>query len=207
MRISELAESTGVSVATIKYYLREGLLPPGTKVTDRLSEYDDHHVRRLRLLRALREAGAVPVEGLKGLVAVAEDEEASVHQMFGAACDAMAPPLTDAADPAARELADRLVERAGWSEVRADAPGRDRLADVLAVILGFGRRADPGTTERYLRLVDAIAEFELGIVDADQDRDAMLEQMVIGQVVFGELLLNLRRLAQEHHSALRFDSD
>ena len=61
MRISELAEVSGVPLATVKYYLREGLLPPGRSVTARLSEYDDEHLRRLRLLRALREVGGVPV--------------------------------------------------------------------------------------------------------------------------------------------------
>ncbi len=204
MRISELAETTGVSVATIKYYLREGLLPPGTKVTDRLAEYDDHHVRRLRLLRVLREAGGVPVESLKGVVAASEDRTASVHEMFGAACDAMAPPTGTDSDPASRELADRMVDAAGWSQVRPDAPGRDRLADVLAVVRDFGSDAAPDRAVRYLELVDALAELELSLVDPDQDREAMLEQMVVGQVVFGQLLLSLRRLAQEHHSALRF---
>ena len=54
MRISELSSITGVPVATIKYYQREGLLPDGDKRTPRLTEYDDRHVRRLGLLRILR---------------------------------------------------------------------------------------------------------------------------------------------------------
>ena len=35
--MSELSERTGVPVPTIKYYLREGLLPEGEKRTDRKS--------------------------------------------------------------------------------------------------------------------------------------------------------------------------
>ena len=68
MRISELAEVTGVPVPTIKYYLREGLLPPGRKVSDRLSEYDEQHARRLGLLRILRVIGDLPVEKLRAVV-------------------------------------------------------------------------------------------------------------------------------------------
>ncbi len=34
MRITELAETTGVPPATVKYYVREGLLPAGTRVRD-----------------------------------------------------------------------------------------------------------------------------------------------------------------------------
>lgn len=33
MRLSELSTTTGVSVASLKYYLREGLLPPGDVVS------------------------------------------------------------------------------------------------------------------------------------------------------------------------------
>ena len=32
MRLAELSERSGVPTATIKYYLREGLLPPGRQV-------------------------------------------------------------------------------------------------------------------------------------------------------------------------------
>ena len=35
MRISELAQESGTPVATIKYYIREGLLPAGTPVNAR----------------------------------------------------------------------------------------------------------------------------------------------------------------------------
>jgi DNA-binding transcriptional MerR regulator len=33
MRMSDLSRSSGVSVTTIKYYLREGLLPPGRQLS------------------------------------------------------------------------------------------------------------------------------------------------------------------------------
>lgn len=206
MRMSELAERSGVSVATIKYYLREGLLAPGRKLSERRAEYDDQHVRRLHLLRVLREAGAIPVDGLKRLVDAVEDRSGSLHQMFGPACDALGGrPAAKAASADARSLADQLVENAGWSEVRPDAPERDRLAEILEVIGSHGRVPDPDRVASYLALIDQLAALELGSVDTDQDRESMMEQMVIGQVAYGQLLLSLRRLAQEHHSARLFD--
>lgn len=206
MRISELADSTGVSVATIKYYVREGLLSPGRKLSERLADYDDQHVRRLRLLRVLRDVGAVPVGALKALVDATQDRTASVHDMFGKACDAL---RVETSVPAARgdhtrELADQIVAQAGWTEVRADAPERDHLAGIIEVILDSGLPTDPEGAATYLPLVDAIAAYELDQIDDTQDREAMMEQMVLGQVVLGEFLLCLRRLAHEHHSALRF---
>jgi len=89
MRVSELSERSGVPVHTIKYYVREGLLPAGERVAGRLSEYDEEHLRRLRLLRALREVGGVPVSRLQDVVAVV-DSTASVHTMMGATADALA---------------------------------------------------------------------------------------------------------------------
>lgn len=44
MRLSELSERSGVSTATIKYYLREQLLPPGRRVSATQAEYTDSHV-------------------------------------------------------------------------------------------------------------------------------------------------------------------
>lgn len=45
MRLAELSRRSGVSTATIKYYLREGLLPPGRQVNPTTAEYDDGHLQ------------------------------------------------------------------------------------------------------------------------------------------------------------------
>src|ERR1700716_801088 len=45
MRMAELSAESGVPVATIKYYLREGLLPPGERTSRNQARYDDVHVR------------------------------------------------------------------------------------------------------------------------------------------------------------------
>lgn len=207
MRISELAETSGVSVPTIKYYLREGLLPPGEKVTERLADYDERHVRRLALLRVLREVGGIGVEALRGLVDAVTDTSEPVHEMFGAACDALAQAAGRRTNPPkSLDLADRVIERAGWTGVRPGAPERERLAEILDVLGPRSRPIDPDSLDRYLKLADAIAEFELGALDRDTDRNTLMEQMVVGQVVYGELLLSLRKLAQEHYSSRRFNS-
>jgi len=62
--MAELSRSSGVPVATIKYYLREGLLPPGEATSATRAEYDETHLRRLQLIRALVEIGEVPVAAI-----------------------------------------------------------------------------------------------------------------------------------------------
>ena len=41
MRISELSTRSGVPVPTIKYYLREGLVPEGARSSPTQAEYDE----------------------------------------------------------------------------------------------------------------------------------------------------------------------
>jgi DNA-binding transcriptional MerR regulator len=62
MWMAELAARSGLSVATIKFYLREGLLPPGEATGATRSRYDESHVRRLRLIRALTEVAGLRLE-------------------------------------------------------------------------------------------------------------------------------------------------
>lgn len=52
MKVSELAAQSGVALATIKYYLREGLLMPGEPTSATGARYGEQHVRRLALIRA-----------------------------------------------------------------------------------------------------------------------------------------------------------
>jgi DNA-binding transcriptional MerR regulator len=207
VRISELSEQSGVTVATIKYYLREGLLTPGSKVSQRQADYGEQHLARLQLLRVLREVGDIPVADLKKIVDAVQNESLSIHQMFGATYDALARP-SDALNERDRALAAQVVEKAGWTDVRSDAPVLDQLAGLLGVLNDLGWPFDLPNAATYLGLIDAIAAYEVSRLTAAElqaDRDAVVQQMVIGQVVFGQLLLNLRRLAHEHHSALRFN--
>jgi DNA-binding transcriptional MerR regulator len=206
VRISELAKQSGVSVATIKYYVREGLLPPGSKVRERRAEYGDSHVARLRLLRVLRDVGDVPVSGLKRVVDAIDNESLSTHVMNGAAYDALAR-TSGVVSAEMRVLAAQVVQEAGWTRVRPASPALDHLAGLLGVIVDLSAMFDMNHAATYLGLIDALAAYEVSRLDAAErieDRDAVVQQMVIGQVVFGQLLLSLRRIGHEHHSALRF---
>lgn len=209
MRISELAATTGVPVATIKYYLREGLLPPGRKVAERLAEYDESHVRRLALLRILRVVGDVPVEKLRAVIGAPQDA-GSVHDMLAVAARVIAPtPSPGGPDRAGfRQVADQLVEQAGWTGVDPAASDRDNLAAVLEAIVSHGTHgADPTLAATYLDFADRLAAWEVGNLDAGRSREEILEEMVVGEVVFGQLFMVLRRLAHEHHSKARFGGD
>jgi DNA-binding transcriptional MerR regulator len=207
MRISELAARTAVSVATLKYYLREGLLHRGTLTAPNQAFYDERHVSRVQLVRLLREVGGVPISRLRAVVEVLEQDGIGLVDAIGAAADALAPepPPPGPLAAAARDIATTLIESAGWTRIRADAPDRENLRGVIEVIIASGTHEERmGVLEAYVAAADQIARFEVADLDDEADRDSLLSQIVVGQVVFGQLLATLRRLAEEHHGTIRF---
>jgi DNA-binding transcriptional MerR regulator len=205
VRISELAEATGVPVATVKYYLREGLMPAGVRVTSRLSEYDEAHVRRLRLLRVLREVGGLSITQLQDLAAALDAP--SVHDMFGVAADALAPPApaSDTLAASSRAMASRVLAGAGW-HVRPGSADQRKLASVLQTITDFIGPDAEAFAAPYVEMADRLGALDISVLPHTEDRAELLEVMVIGQVLFGELFSVLRRLAEEHHSSVRFST-
>ena len=213
MQVSELVRVTGVPLATVKYYLREGLLPAGRRVTARSSEYGEQHVRRLTLLRILRDVGAIPVQRLRELVEAVETPRLSVHEMFGRASDAIAAGARRDQEsalepsPEAAAMVDAVVRTMRWTHLRREAVDLENLRRVVSQLLGTGLFGlDEEGLAFYARIADEVARAEIAALPEDGDRAAHLERMVVGTVAFGEILAILRRLAEEEHSAGRFGS-
>ncbi len=72
LKMSELAEASGVSAGTIKHYLREGLLgdDEGIVRTSRnMAWYPPEYVDRIRLIKRLQEERFLPLRLIKDLLA------------------------------------------------------------------------------------------------------------------------------------------
>lgn len=200
MLVSELAERADVPLATVKYYLREGLLPPGEVVGPRRAEYDETHLRRLQILRALREVGGAPVSALQTIVDAVDDDSQPIHEVLCQISDVLSPPLpVDGPSDEAREMVDDVIARAGWTGVRPDAAARVRLAALIQMVRGDLLTVDEEILGYYAKLADELSRTEIAFIDTTKDRAGMLEDMVAGEAVFGEMLTLLRRLGHEHH--------
>ncbi|HVQ90395.1 MAG TPA: MerR family transcriptional regulator [Mycobacteriales bacterium] len=57
MRIGQLAEATGVSIDTIRFYERRGVLPPPQRRPSGYRTYTDATTHRIRMARTLQELG------------------------------------------------------------------------------------------------------------------------------------------------------
>jgi DNA-binding transcriptional MerR regulator len=69
MRLAELSKRAGIPRSTIKFYLREGLLPSGAVHARNQASYGSQHLERLALIRALREVAELPLEAVARVTA------------------------------------------------------------------------------------------------------------------------------------------
>jgi DNA-binding transcriptional MerR regulator len=203
MWIAELSRQTDVPVATIKYYLREGLLPSGEAVGATRSRYDETHVRRLRLIRALVESGGLSLARVRGVLAEVDEESRELHDVLGAAHGALIPDdLTATVE--SRLRVDDLVAAHDW-QVFSESPDRMLLAGALDALEKVGYHLDDDLLEIYAAAAAEIADAEVGQLPSD-DRQGMVEATVLLTALGGPVLLALRRLAQQSASARRFGS-
>jgi DNA-binding transcriptional MerR regulator len=151
LKMSELAERSGVSAGTIRYYLREGLLGEGediVRTSRNMAYYPLSYVQRIELIRRLQEERFMPLRVIKGAL---EQDPERVHALI--------------------ELEDRILERALANaeehsrlsrklvQERYGVPRNvlDRLADIG--VLTPGRR---GYGKDDVKIIEAIANFRAG---------------------------------------------
>ncbi|MEU5277817.1 MerR family transcriptional regulator [Streptomyces asoensis] len=211
MRLAELSEASGVSTATIKYYLREGLLPPGRQINATTAEYDAEHLRRLRLVRAMIQVGGLPVATVREVLGHVDDVSLGRTIRLGAALWALPQvPEPDAEDEyvrAARRETDELLRTLGWSNARlltTVSPAYRSLVVAVAALRRLGHDWDAELLLPYARLMHRAAELDLDFVERRESEAERIETAVLGAILVEPMLRALHRLAQEEESARRY---
>ncbi|MET7480329.1 MerR family transcriptional regulator [Streptomyces sp. NPDC005648] len=211
MRLAELSTRSGVSVATIKYYLREGLLPQGRQINATTSEYDEEHLRRLRLVRAMIQIGRVPVATVREVLGHVDDDSLPRTIRLGAALWALPqvpePDEDDEYVRAAHREVGALLERLGWRNARqltSISPAYRSLVVALAAFrrLGFDWGAEQ--LAPYAELMHRTAVLDLDNMEAYPSDAEQVEFAILGAILNEPALQALHRLAQEEESARRY---
>jgi len=70
-RMKDLCELVGLPRQAIHFYIKEGLVPEGTKTGRNTATYGPEHVERLRLVKKLQEERFLPLKAIKEIVAPA----------------------------------------------------------------------------------------------------------------------------------------
>lgn len=207
MRIAELSRRSGVPIPTLKFYLREGLLPVGRRTAPNQASYDEHHLRRVRLVRALVEVGRLGLGDVHRVIQAVEDETVPIGRAMGIAHWALdakraAAPADEETDAALAEV-DALLRRQGW-QVSPESPARRLLADALVALARLGRPASQAGLRPYADMADRLAQMEVEFTRQEGTRAEAVEFAISGTVLYEAVLVALRKLAHEHHSRSRF---
>jgi DNA-binding transcriptional MerR regulator len=170
LKMSELAERSGVSAGTIKHYLREGLLGQGDDVvrTSRnMAYYPPDYVGRIRTIKRLQEERFMPLRAIKTALE--------------------------------RAAADRDDERVSVAEARRryDIPQNvlDRLKDI-----GVLTPTAKGYDADDIKIVEAISRFRAGGYDEALGftvYDTLRYQEALAPLVVEEVRVLLERVAGE----------
>ena len=205
MRMADLATESGCTVSTIKYYLREGLLPSGESRSATQADYGDAHLERLRVIRVLREVGDMPVSRIGEVLAAIDDSTRPIREVIATAHHALGPERSDTSAEhaiARQEMVDHVLAR-GWN-VDSAARSFDVLAGALVALRGLGTNLGIDVFDTYADVAFDIAEVELASIDPSHGPSSTVTQVIVGTVVYEQALMALRRLAEEHHSNRRF---
>ncbi|MEV7828167.1 MerR family transcriptional regulator [Microbacterium enclense] len=199
MRISELSAASGVPVATIKYYLREKLLPEGARTSPTQASYGLAHVQRLGVIRALVDAG-VGIAGVRKVVCVLEEPPENPYDLLGAANAAVTPAVSADIDLTA---ALALLERMGGDVEKCFPDQIAAVAQALAALDRAGFTVPNRVMDAYLTHLSAIAEEELAATPETSIEDAV-RYVVLGTALVEPLILALRRVAEQVAASRRF---
>ncbi|WP_426363023.1 MerR family transcriptional regulator [Streptomyces sp. E-08] len=197
MRIGELSRTTGVSVPTIKFYVREGLLPAGELTSPNQASYGETHVRRLRLIRALLDVGGLSVAAVREVIVAVDDSDRPLHKVLGAAADRLVPRYdheSGAGMEEARKRVAELIAERGWRTYEGSAAA-EALATALAAL---GEAGHGGFTEvlgAYADAAERVARADLEYVAHHVAREEVVESVVVGTVLGDAIFSALRRIA------------
>ena len=187
LKMSELADASGVSAGTIKHYLREGLLgeSDGVVRTSRnMAYYPPGFVERIRLIKQLQEERYMP---LKAIRRVLEEDPDRARALV--------------------ELEDRILDRALAGDESRTSPAelsrryeipRDALDRMVEI--GLLSPNTRGFSPRDVQVVEAVSRFRAGGYDEQIGftvYDTLRYKRAMEALVAEEVAVVLERLAGE----------
>jgi DNA-binding transcriptional MerR regulator len=95
-KISDISKKSGVATSTIRYYVREGLLPEPERKNRNMSYYDEACIERIKTVRHFQEKKFYPLTVIRNIMRRMDDgmsaveAEAIEHAVFGEGTDTVA---------------------------------------------------------------------------------------------------------------------
>jgi DNA-binding transcriptional MerR regulator len=182
-------------VPTVKYYLREGLLPPGESRGATRASYDEGHVQRLVLVRALTGVAGLSLDRVREVLAVIDDAGTDVAAAMGAAHLQLSPAPAAPVSARSAERVSSLIASRGWA-TDPDGGHARALAAALDAMDHAGQPMSAANLGVYVDAAASVAAADLASVGA-RDRTDATTYAVLGTLLAEPVLVSLRRMAQE----------
>src|SRR4029079_6760826 len=169
-------------IDTIKHYLRIGVLHRGRPIADRRSEYDETHIERLRLIRAMIEIGGMRLDSVRRGFDSVDEARSSLRQALGQAHYELSRRFVyDDDEPSAESLAavDRVIASQGW-DIWEHSAHRMALATSLDTLGHVDASVDEALLDCAARRAGERAPSEIPHVGASTSHDAAVRSVVVG---------------------------
>ena len=151
MKMKELEAATGIGRETIRYYIREGLLPEPVRPKRNVAAYGREHVKRLNLIRKLQQERHLPLSVIRTIVTSETGEPAGGFEALIGLEVAMGPLLAEGRSLAPRKLADVAKDTGlGIDEIRSFAG--------IGLIQIDKRDGGEWLNQRNVRIMEIIAQ-------------------------------------------------
>lgn len=189
--------------ATIKFYLRSGLLEAGEAINPTRADYGERHVRRLQLIQGLRSTVGLGLEDIRRILGATAGAGASDTERLALLSTVQSVVLGLGGRRGERSpKVDALVRAMGWPHEQSDArlAVDEQVAAMDAVRLG----PDVDVLAAYGRAADGIADAQLSFTAAQDDLEGMILTAAIGMHMHHRLILKLVALAQASHAIRRY---
>jgi DNA-binding transcriptional MerR regulator len=206
MQLKELSGLSGVSAASIKYYLREGLLPAGEAIHATRAQYSARHVERLELIQALRRIVGLNIEQIRGLLKMADDGAPRLALLA-----AVQRVVLDLDTPATSSggvrapAADAVVRLRNWPDYPSDA--RNALNAHLELMESLNIPVSGELLDTYSKAMDDVAGLDIAVTTAPDSVDQLILTAAVGMHMHSQLLLRLLAFAQASHAIRRYEED
>src|SRR5699024_4840120 len=200
MRMAELSRRSGMSVATIKYYLREGLLHPGRRTSVNQAVYDHDHLRRLGLIRALTAVAGLPLSTVRKVVDAVSTSVTDIDAMAVTQDALVAEASADADDRSPvgpKPVLDRIVAERGWTCEPA-SPAYRAAERAIAQLEAEGLSEVLERLDEYAEAADRVGRTDLAAIADAESMDQRIRAVVLGSVLRRPLFDALVLLAQQH---------
>jgi DNA-binding transcriptional MerR regulator len=198
MKISELSERSGIPVATLKFYIREGMLPRGEATSATSAEYDEGHLVRLRVIAALAGVRGLPLARVRDILDLVDEPLGDPNETVRRAVNAL-PPYDETADGREAEDDSRAraaIEQAGFTYDPRFAAVR-QLETAIRAVVDAGLPWDEPTLHRYADSMREVAISEVAPI-ASLAPDDVPAYAVLGTALYEPVILAMRRLAHQH---------